>query len=295
MKNNKFKIYKEKNKHGSTLFPFVIYDNLIPEFFTQFPIHWHEEVEIIYVHKGMAIYNIDYTRLIVEEGDILYISPSILHDFAQFQNNNFKSSVFVFNLSIINNTLDICANKYFSPLLNNECNPYFILKKSASSYNEIKNCLDNILKYNANMNSFFELQIKSELLKLMYLFFSENLIQIYTSKTENKSTILIKKIITYLKENYQNSITLQDLSKKFNLSPYYISHVFKKSTNMTCIDFLIAYRLNMASTLLYTTDLPILDIALECGFNNISYFNRAFKKQFNTTPTEHRLKHKNKL
>ena len=64
---------------------------------------------------------------------------------------------------------------------------------------------------------------------------------------------------------------------------------------MTCIDFLIAYRLNMASTLLYTTDLPILAIALECGFNNISYFNRAFKKQFNTTPTEHRLKHKNKL
>lgn len=295
MKNNKFKIYKEKNKHGSTLFPFVIYDNLIPEFFTQFPIHWHEEVEIVYVHKGMAIYNIDYNRLIVEEGDILYISPSTLHDFAQFGNNNFKSSVFVFNLSIINNTLDICANKYFSPLLNNKCNSYFILKKSASSYNEIKNCLDNILKYNANMNSFFELQIKSELLKLMYLFFSENLIQIYTSKTENKSTILIKKIITYLKENYQNNITLQDLSKKFNLSPYHISHVFKKSTNMTCIDFLIAYRLNMASTLLYTTDLPILAIALECGFNNISYFNRAFKKQFNTTPTEHRLKHKNKL
>ena len=68
------------------------------------------------------------------------------------------------------------------------------------------------------MNSFFELQIKSELLKLMYLFFSENLIQIYTSKTENKSTILIKKIITYLKENYQNNITLQDLSKKFNVN-----------------------------------------------------------------------------
>ena len=99
MKNNKFKIYKEKNKHGSTLFPFVIYDNLIPEFFTQFPIHWHEEVEIVYVHKGMAIYNIDYNRLIVEEGDILYISPSFdklfisrqrRHSYEQDQNWHFR-------------------------------------------------------------------------------------------------------------------------------------------------------------------------------------------------------------
>ena len=58
--------------------------------------------------------------------------------------------------------------------------------------------------------------------------------------------------------------------------------------NMTCIEYLNQYRLEMASRQLTETELPVTSIALESGFNNISYFNRVFKKKFGVTPKEYR-------
>ena len=58
--------------------------------------------------------------------------------------------------------------------------------------------------------------------------------------------------------------------------------------NLTCIEYLNQYRLNMAARQLTATDLPVTTIALESGFNNISYFNRVFKKYFGITPREFR-------
>ena len=58
--------------------------------------------------------------------------------------------------------------------------------------------------------------------------------------------------------------------------------------NMTCIEYMNQYRLEMASRQLAGTELPITSIALESGFNNISYFNRVFKKKFGVTPKEYR-------
>ena len=78
------------------------------------------------------------------------------------------------------------------------------------------------------------------------------------------------------------------LAEKINISIYYLSHIFKQYTNQTPIEYLNQYRLSTAANLLKTTNDSIMDISFECGYNNVSYFNRAFKAKYNMTPKEYR-------
>ena len=65
-------------------------------------------------------------------------------------------------------------------------------------------------------------------------------------------------------------------------------NVFKQHTKMTCIKYINSFRLNLAETMLKETDESVLQICHECGFNNLSLFNREFKKTYSNTPTQHR-------
>ncbi|EKY23488.1 helix-turn-helix domain-containing protein [Clostridium celatum] len=69
---------------------------------------------------------------------------------------------------------------------------------------------------------------------------------------------------------------------------------FKKHIGMTCIQYINNYRLEKASLLLNSTSKPIMDISLEVGFDNLSYFNKLFKNKYNLTPKEFRS-NKNKV
>lgn len=98
----------------------------------------------------------------------------------------------------------------------------------------------------------------------------------------------IETICQYIKDNYQQSITLEDIASLANMSTSAVSHFFKKRTNRTFSSYLSDVRIGNASRLLVETTRPINDIAFECGFDNISNFNRIFKHYKSETPREYR-------
>lgn len=291
MNSQEFLNHEEKKKHGDILFPFIKYFTIMPIFYTSFPVHWHEEVEIVLVRNGKCIFNINSEKIIADQGDILVISPSTLHSFRQYKDLKYCSDTYVFNLSLINNTIDICNSKYFNPLLNNKCNPYYLLKSNEIPYNKCLNLLEEIRELNYNKKPCYELKIKSKLLELFSIFFENKIIEINADTQENSSIKIIKSVINYIKQNYKDNITLDLLSDKFKISVYHLAHLFKDITGVSCIDFIINYRLNVSAEKIRNTNESILNIALDNGFNNISYFNRAFKKKFNLTPTQYRKSH----
>ena len=84
------------------------------------------------------------------------------------------------------------------------------------------------------------------------------------------------------------NITLAGLAELVNMSETGLSRLFRNLTGMSCIDYVIEYRLTKAMGQLRTTDKPVIEIAYDTGFNNISYFNRTFKKHLHQTPSEFR-------
>ncbi len=94
----------------------------------------------------------------------------------------------------------------------------------------------------------------------------------------------MKLILKFVENNYMEKITIEDVAKEVNLSQSHFMKYFKNTMGTSFIDYLNEYRLTMASRLLISSDSSILDIAAEVGFDNLSYFNRSFKKRFQQTP-----------
>ncbi len=97
-----------------------------------------------------------------------------------------------------------------------------------------------------------------------------------------------EEIKEYLNENYQENISLDELSKKFDLNPFYIIRLFKTNLNITPHSYLLNVKINKAKEFL-KEGYSIVDTALECGFSDQSHFHRNFLKIVATTPKEYKL------
>lgn len=107
------------------------------------------------------------------------------------------------------------------------------------------------------------------------------------SKVDVSSKELLK-ATNYIKENFNNRITLNDVAKYVNLSPYYLSKLFKKELGINFIDYITYFRMEKAKELLRDSDMPIINISIELGYNEPNYFSKVFKKSFGMTPSQYR-------
>ncbi len=98
----------------------------------------------------------------------------------------------------------------------------------------------------------------------------------------------ISQSIAYLEENYSQKCTLDELAHAANFSPIYFHKLFKNITGQSPAEYLLRFRITKAQELLAATDLPLCDIALQCGFTSQSYFNYVFRREKQCTPAEYR-------
>lgn len=98
----------------------------------------------------------------------------------------------------------------------------------------------------------------------------------------------IRGLIRYIDEHYAKPITLEQLQAEFGLSKYYISHLFKETTYFSLFEYVLSRRILEAKKLLEQTELPIVEVALGCGFNNLQHFYRIFQRHVKQTPLQYR-------
>ena len=98
----------------------------------------------------------------------------------------------------------------------------------------------------------------------------------------------VRNIKNYADEYYRKNLSLKSISKLYFTNEKYIGRLFKKQTGMSFHKYLNSVRLEKAEELLQNTDKHIIDIAIKCGFENVSYFNRIFKEKHGITPLEFR-------
>ncbi len=110
------------------------------------------------------------------------------------------------------------------------------------------------------------------------------------SKKEERTGSIITKAKTFIEENYSKDISLDDVSRFVDISPYYFSKLFKEETGENFIEYLTNIRIEQAKKLLQRSDLSIKNICIDTGYSDPNYFSRIFKKQVGVTPTEYREK-----
>ena len=100
----------------------------------------------------------------------------------------------------------------------------------------------------------------------------------------------VEKAKEYILDNYSKDISLDDVSKQVNISPYYFSKMFKAELGINFIDYLTDIRMNQAKKLLAAGELSMKEICSAVGYSDPNYFSRTFKKNVGVTPTEYREK-----
>ncbi|MGN0376660.1 MAG: response regulator [Suilimivivens sp.] len=107
-------------------------------------------------------------------------------------------------------------------------------------------------------------------------------------KREEKSKSIIEMSKEYIKNNFNRDISLDEVSRVANISPYYFSKIFKEGTGKNFIEYLTNIRIEKAKELLSTTEYSMREICTMCGYSDPNYFSRSFKKNVGVTPTEYK-------
>lgn len=280
--------YQEKKSHFDPAFPYNTYLCCIPQDFLSVPLHWHLEMEIIYIKKGCGTVSIDLTSTAVNEGDIIFVAPGQLHGISQYENVRieYENILFDLNMLMAKNT-DICTTDYLNPLQHSHVLVKNIYTKQDAKYAQIAHCLDKADEICKTFPPAYQLAIKSCLFSLFYELFSD-WETVTVAKKPPQSLEKLKIIIKYVENHYQDRITIETIADFCDYSQSHFMKYFKNAMGTSFIDYLNDYRLMMAARLLLSSDSSVLSISEEVGFENLSYFNRSFKKKFGKTPSAYR-------
>lgn len=284
--------YQEKKAHGEDAFPYTTYPCTIPLDFTSVPTHWHNEYEIIYIKKGEGLISIDLEYHHVKNGDIILIVPGQLHSIEQYADETMEYENIIFGADILMNRYnDFCYDRYFRNLQKKAVPfPAVFSPSSCSYYKKIAECIDSADEICKTFPHGYQLAIKSCLFQMFFILFS-NIPEDITPVKRNKALDKVKLILKYVENNYAKAITIEEMANLCGFSQSHFMKFFKKNMEVSFIEYLNNYRLTMASRLLLSSTSSIIAIAMESGFDNLSYFNRMFKKKYEMTPSEYRRRY----
>lgn len=292
MLHNQFIDLQENVKHGDFMLPFAQYVSWVPWSFTSFPMHWHKEVEFIYVESGICEINIDLQQYVLKEGDIVIVSPYALHSLKQYRKEHACVVSWVFDVNMLTyGVTDGCYVKYLKPFMDGKYEYPKVVHWDFPVYEELRELLTGIHQVCDAKESCMELDIKWRLEKIFYVLVKKVFKRKDELGKEKQETISnVKIVVDYIHENYQNQITIGELADLLHFSEPYFMRFFKKYTGTTCVAYINEFRMNKAAELLIGTDLSVMEVAMQVGMHNISYFNRMFKNKYDITPKEYRKK-----
>lgn len=256
--------------------------------------HWHSELEIIFVHSGSASYYINQDKFQSQAGSIFFIQPSAMHAIHPIGNNEETSTRLKIHLDNLGRQIiEPFSQRYIQPLHSGHFYLTPCIQPTDKAYTEIKECLQSLYSIIQEEGIYFDIMIKAKLHELLYLLFKHRYVnRHYTDDTYQKYQKL-KELIRFLQEHYAEKINIDLLAQKFGYSRNHFMSIFKQHTGSSCVNFLLQLRLNKACEALIQSNLSISEIAQNVGFENLSNFNRQFKKRYNMTPLQFRREQTN--
>ena len=279
---------KENKPHGTKDDPFSIYHIANVKRSFQIPVHWHDEFEIIYVKSGFLTVSISGENYIGKPGDAFVVSPGNLH-FMGSQTGNVDYFTFLFPLKYISfRTDDILDDKLLEPLNSGH------LIISPEIEDAVKEQCEQLVEiYGAKKEesqSKITAQIKTKIILLQFILELWKKGFIVENDTSGKNTVE-KEMVSYIQQNFTGKILLKEFGEQFHLSEKYISRYFKEHFHITISQYVTYLRLEHAKQLLQDTDIPVTEVAMQSGYQNVSYFIRSFKKTYGMSPLKYRNKY----
>lgn len=256
-----------------------------------FPVHMHGGPELVRVRSGLLNVRLHSKEYEVTNGQLAIIFPNVIHGFQTVSpeedtlidlivcrhdnKNGFPGHLFGSFLE--NPILSLChlhpdVDYLYSGLLNETGNipPLHPVEGSSQAMNTNNQAIISTI---------------------LQLFWMRLLPDLQVSVPQHLSTVdLPTAVITYVSKHFCEPLSLETLSKELGVCRFYLSRIFTQVLHTGFHEYVNTLRIDHAKKILQNTEDPILDVAIQCGFQNQQTFNRVFKEICGVTPSSYRKK-----
>jgi AraC-like DNA-binding protein len=280
---------KELKQHGNEQFPFLVSYQKLSEYESgSFMWHWHPEIEITYVQKGTMCYKVNHMVYHLKEGDIVFNNSGALHSGTMENQKDCAYIPVTFDSRLIYGFFQSTVNsKYVDPVIQDSMLPAICIDQSEPWHKPFREYLLRIIDLDEKKPDFYELDITICLQSMWRLLLEHITYEPQASRENSLEYDRIKKILSYIEENYQNKITLNDIAGHIHLCESECTRLFKRHMNTTLFAFLQEYRIERSLEFLQD-DQPVSAVADKAGFSDPNYYSKVFAKIKGCSPREYR-------
>lgn len=257
--------------------------------------HWHSEAQFSLVTKGSVIFQVENQEYEVSQGQGIFINSNCMHQSYpkdEKQDNYYLCIKFV--PEMIFGQLDANAKANYVDAIVHNRGLYAVQFTEGEDAKEISDMLQELAKIYAEKQQGHILNIHILMMQLWKKLFdtvSPSLEHVIGSSCADMQRAEI--LEAYIRENYAEKITLEDIARAAHISRGECCRIFKRLHKTTPFQYLIRFRLNMSLLLLCDSDYSIAQIAQQVGFGSSSYYTECFKKEMHCTPLKYRQNYQN--
>lgn len=298
MITEKEKQYKESILHKSHSVPVSVHTTRIEaassqektaeKSFNALYLHWHSELEFFVVESGELEIFIENHAFSLKAGEGIFIPPMLLHWARACQNVVFHAAV-ADPLWLVSSYNTEVFHKYIQPICTGSVRYAVALTSREKWQNEILQTLEPIFSMDEEQIAAKELFVQGAFLMIWQQLYDGFLKQQFPDKKHSPAHLEhLQKSVSYIEEHYMEDITLEKMAEQVHLSRGQFCRLFQAWTGISPFCYLNRCRILNSSRLLASSQKKISEIASQCGFNSISYFNRTFLKLTGMTPSAYR-------
>lgn len=278
---------KENAVHGDKAFPFAMYHmhRMTQPFAAS--IHWHDELELIYIQQGRLNLTIDKTDYLGMPGDIFVVNSREIHEMSVTETPTVYATILFPLKSLLFQQEDAVTENYLLPLAENRLR-FPSVAGDLEIAPDLRQKIEEMIALYHEKKGSFMLKIRVLELGIISDFFSQEglLTQASASRFQDKH----RQILSFIQENYPRELTLETVAQQFHMAPKYFSRYFKNTFHISLTEYITRLRLEKAADLLRYSKLSVTEIAICTGFNSSSYFNKQFRNVYEMTPSQYRAK-----
>lgn len=260
--------FYELLRHNDPRFPIIFHYDTVRQSIPSVALHWHEAVEILLVTRGRVSVRSDSLEMEAGEGEMVVIGSRRLHSIRSLTRRA------LYYCLIVDRPLFDGAG-----IEQSRVSDSFLVTEE-----EVCTLYRRITEEFRRKKLYYKIAVKAEVTLLLSLLcrLCENIpVQ---EDDSSGSLAMVKEAVHYLHLHFNEPITVTALAERCGYSKYYFCRVFREVTGSTPIDFLNALRCDRAEALL-TEGMCVSEAAAACGFENLSYFSRTFRRYRGRLPS----------
>lgn len=279
---------RELLEHGTTAFPIACYNDDFRV--CDVPWHWHEEWEAVLLTQGSCLIAAGNHKAQLQAGDGFFVHSGALHGCWDTENTGCRFHSMVFHPRLVGGSLDSVFHQQFvQPLLEHTGPELIILKPDISWQKQALEALENAWQQCIREEEGYPFRVRNFLSELIWLL-CRNLSPAASSvrSKDLRDAQRIKTMLSCIHSQFSGELSTAAIAASASVSESECLRCFRSTIGTTPIQYLRQYRIQQAARLLTETRDKVSDIAVRCGFQDMSYFTKIFRETMGCVPTEYR-------